>query len=276
MKINHYSPEPWVSSSLCNEFCTCKRFGSETALLVSDQLPNLLARIKTYGKQSNRELKITSFSVEILGNMFENSAEWPAETQPKPLSVSPRMRLLLDPFTLLYGVKSLMIEGQVNEEYKRSVVSSAMQPEPTTAEIITTALGIQNRGDEAFHEEQYDRSLSLYTSALREVQVNHRPGSYTGALELTEYAGMKIEYAVDLLMVTLQVKLAGTLVQLGEFSRALDSIDLASEVLDDVKEMHDAAAHHPGNGGFKQVYERLGGEIRLQERAAAKCLVRYG
>ena len=185
--------------------------------------------IRAYHIQGNHDITGTSFSANIFNNTFGNPAKWPAETRPDLISVPHHVRLLLDPFTLLFGLKYLNIKGTVNEEYKRSVVSSARQQEPTTAQIITAALAMKIRGDEAFHQAQYDRSLSLYQRAIEEVQVNQRPGIYTGTLNASESAGMNTENAVRLFIVRLQSNLAAALVKIGEYERAAQHAELSLE-----------------------------------------------
>ena len=223
MRIDHHYSKEWSSRFWRSIGGRYKEFDSQTALLVSDQLPNLLRAIRVCGNQSQDELPETSFSVNIFGNTFEKSAE----AQPSPLSVSPRIRLLLDPFTLLYGVGALEIKGTMNEEYKGSVISSARQPEPTTAKIITAALAMKNKGDEAFHQEQYDHSLSFYRLAIREVQVNHHPGTYTGSLNAIGFTGMSTEHAANIFIVRLQSALAAALVKVGEYERAVEYANLS-------------------------------------------------
>ena len=289
MRIDHHCSEEWSLDDRCDTNCICKRFRSETSLLVSDQLPNLLRTIRAYSNQSDQEISETSFSVNIFSNPFEKTVEWPANPQTNLPSVSPRARLLLDPFTLLYGLKSLEIKGAVNEEYKRSVVSSARQPEPTAASIITAALAMKTQGDEAFYQGQYNRSLSLYRLAIGEVRVNHRPGRYTGTLNAIEFAGMSTEHAVGLFIIRLHSQLAAALVKMGDYERALEYaydslhdaedgpyedldtdhecgtahywLGLSSEGLGDVtdalEEMEEALQYVPSNADFKKEHKRL-------------------
>ena len=225
-KINHHCRDSRDSVLWCERACTCRTLKFKTGLLVRDQLPLLLRMIRAHSKQECDEFPGGTFSVDICGNKFGNPAKWPAKTRPNPLPVSPHVRLLLDPFTLLCGVKCLRIKGTVNKEYIRSVVLSARKPEPTTTQIITTALAMRTRGDEAFHQGQYDRSLSLYQHAIGEVQVNHSPGIYTGTLNAIEFAGMSTECAMSLFMSRIQLKLAAAFVKVGEYERAAEYADL--------------------------------------------------
>lgn len=134
----------------------------------------------------------------------------------------PRIRTLLDPFKLLYEVESLEIIGKVNEEYKESVISSATQPEPTVAEIINVALAMKQRGDEAIRKRQFDLSLSLYTAAICELQVNRYWIESTGDLTTGEYAGMSTPHAVRMFKIRIHSSLAAALVKVGKYRRATD------------------------------------------------------
>ena len=214
MEINHYRPQPQTTDN--GHDCSCTGFS--TCLLVSDQLPNFLRLLRAYSQQGDRDLARSSFSVRIFYHFNQGSTQY----QPDVSSVNPRLRSLLDPFELLYEVEHLDIKGTVNEQYKQSIVSSATQPEPTVAEIINAASAIKIRGDEAFLKHEFDLALSLYTSALRQIQVNHYKIEYTGDLTTGAYAGMSTAHAVRTFKIRIHANLAAALVKVGDYRRATD------------------------------------------------------
>ncbi len=215
MKVKHHCPITWPLEDHEKRICT--KLKSITWLLVSDELPNMLRTLMAYSQQGDRALARSSFRVYV----YNKIGQWDTETEPGPRSVHPRIRNLLDPFKLLYEVASLEIKGSVSQEYKQSVISSATQPEPTVAAIITTAFAIKTQGDEAYHKHQFDLALSLYTSAISDIQVNHYWAEYTGSLTTGEYA-ISIPRAVRLAKIRLHSNLAATLVKVGEYRRAID------------------------------------------------------
>ena len=208
MDIIHHCPERWTSTSF---------------LLVNDQLPNLLRTLRAYSQQLDQSLAKGPFSVRL----FEDFGRWSTETQPRSFPVPTRIQSLLEPFELLYGVESLDIKGAVDEDYKQSVIRSATQQEPTVAEIITAASAIKNRGDEAFRETQYNLALSLYTSALRDFQVNRHCFEYTGSLTTGEFSQMSTAHAVRSFPIRLHLCLAAALVKVCEYKRAIDHAKMA-------------------------------------------------
>ena len=214
MEINHYRPQSQSTDN--GHDCSCTGFS--TCLLVSDQLPNFLRLLRAYSQQGDRSFARGSFSVRIFYHFNQVATQY----QPAFSSIHPRLRNLLDPFKLLYEVENLHIKGKVNEQYKQSVVSSATQPEPTVAEIINAASAIKIRGDEAFLKHEFDLALSLYTSALSEIQVNHYRLEYTGDLTTGDYAGMSTAHAVRTFKIRIHANLAAALVKVGEYRRATD------------------------------------------------------
>lgn len=213
MDIDHYCP-----ITIPHDPCHCNSVDSQACLLISDQLPNLLRTLRAVSQQGDQELARSSFTNIMFGTLDELSIEFLPGTSFIPAST----RSLLDPFKLLYGVESLHILGIVNDEYKQSVVSSAMQPEPTVAEIIEAASAIQVKGDEAFQKQQFDLALSLYKSALREFQVNRHRDEYTGELTTGTYAGLSTPHAVRSFQIYIHRNLTRAYFEVGEFQRAID------------------------------------------------------
>lgn len=216
MEINHYCDQAWTADD--HQDCNCTQLNFTTCLLISDQLPNLLRTLRAYSQQGDQCLAKSSFSAHI----FYEFDQLSTATQPDSPSVHPGIRTLLDPFKILYGAVSLDIKGRVNKEYKQSTVSSATQPEPTVADIITAALAITTRGDEAFRTHHFDLALSLYTSAFNEFHVNRHWAAYTGYLSTGEYAWMSTAHAVRRFKIMIHSHLAAALVQVGEYRRATD------------------------------------------------------
>ena len=199
--------------------CDCTKVDSQACLLISDQLPNLLRTLRATSQQGNQELASSSFRNFMLGTLDELSL---IETDPNPSVIPASTRNLLDPFKFLYGLESLDIFGIVNNEYKQSVVSSATQPEPTVAEIIEAASAIQVKGDEAFQKKQFDLSLSLYQSALREFQINRHWAEYTGDLTTGKYASLSTPHAVRSFQIHIHRNLTRAFFQVGNFQRAYE------------------------------------------------------
>ena len=195
--------------------CDFTKGNSKACLLVSDQLPNFLRTLRA-NRSHGLGLGRNSFSI----NIFDTFNTQSLQTQLGVSLVPVRIRSLLDPFTILYGVEFLGIEGMVDEEYKQAIIASATQPEPTIAEIITAASAIETRGDEAFRKQQFNLSLSLYTSAIRDFQVNLVAG-YSGILTTGKYAGMSIPNALRSFSISLHSNMAAALVKTGEYKKAI-------------------------------------------------------
>lgn len=187
---------------------------SKTCVLVLEQLPNLLRTLRATSQQGTQELANSSFLITIFDILDQQSMEIQRQN---PTAI----QSLLDPFKLLHAVEFMDINGPVNEKYKRSVIASARQPEPTVAEIITTASAIEEKAEEAFREEQFDLSLSLCQSALREFQVNRYWPEYTGKITTGEYAGLSTPEAVRLFKVRIHQNLALAFLKAGQFQKAI-------------------------------------------------------
>lgn len=216
MDVIHYCPRSGTTGDHKN--CDCAELDFKTCLFVSDQLPNLLRTLRAYSQQGDRRLAQSSFAVSV----FDDFDQWSTEAQPGTSYVCPRIRNLLDPFELLYDVDDLDIQGSVNDHYRQSIVASATQREPKVAKIVTTASAFQKQGDEAFRNHNFELSLSLYTSAISEVQVNHHWAEYTGFVTTGQYAGMSTPHAVRRFKIRIHSDMAGALVKVGEYRRATD------------------------------------------------------
>lgn len=212
MDVNHYCRIPSTTAS--HERCDCMKVCSKTCVLVLEQLPNLLRTLRATSQQGTQELASSSFLITIFDILDQQSMEIQRQN---PTAI----QSLLDPFKLLHAVEFLDINGPVNEKYKRSVIASARQPEPTVAEIITAASAIEEKAEEAFREEQFDLSLSLCQSALREFQVNRYWPEYTGKITTGEYAGLSTPEAVRLFKVRIHQNLALAFLKAGQFQKAI-------------------------------------------------------
>ena len=216
MNIYHYCPISETTKS--HRQCDCTTVDSKTCLLLGDQLPNLLRTLRAASQQGDQQLAGSSFTNMMLGTLDDLSLEFLPGTSFIPAST----RNLLDPFKFLYDLESLHIVGIVNDEYKQSVVLSAMQREPTVAEIIESAAAIQVKGDEAFQKQQFDLSLSLYKSALREFQVNRHWAEYTGELTTGTYTNLSTPHAVRSFQIHIHRNLTRAFFEVGEFERATE------------------------------------------------------
>lgn len=295
MDIDHYCPVSVRTDH--HSQCDCTKVDSDSCLLISDQLPNLLRTLRAASQQGNRELAESSFTNVMLGTLDDLSV---IETQPTsfiPIST----RNLLEPFKLLYGLESLHILGIVNDEYKQSVISSATQPEPTVAEIIEAVSAIQVKGDEAFQKQHFDHSLSLYQSALREFQINRHQAEYTGDLTTSKYARLDTPHAVRSFQLDIHRNLTRAFFKTGEYVRAIEHAftaikhgieyevpeaeqglpltgdgvaipffwgGLAFEELGDFNRalygVGEAMFHHHGNKVYADEYQRLEAEMEKQ------------
>lgn len=215
MDVFHHCPG--VVHRPCKRNCGCSEIVPTTCLPVGEQMPDLIRTWRAYSQHHSWKAGDSFFSVNVLDSTYQ----WFTETQLGFLAVPPHIRNLLEPFKLFYNVKSLVIYGTVDSEYKRSVISSAKQPEQTAAEIITSASVIKERGDEAFLKEQFGLSLSLYTSAIREFHVDWKRADYTGVIRIGEFANISTPHAVRLFKFRLHANLAASLVKVGEYPRAI-------------------------------------------------------
>ena len=215
MSIEHYCPVSYTNE---HHECDCTKVDFAACLLISDQMPNLLRTLRATSQQGDQELAKSSFTILSFDTLNEASMQ----TQPSTSFVPVSTRNLLDPFKLLYGLKSLHIIGISSNEYKQSVVSSATKPEPTVAEIIAAASAIQVKGDEAFEKQQFDLALSLYKSALREFQVNRHWAEYTGKLTTGKYAGLSTPHAVRSFQIHIHRNLTRAFYEMGELQRAIE------------------------------------------------------
>lgn len=212
MDVNHYCK---ISSTTApHEQCHCTKVCSKTCVLVLEQLPDLLRTLRATSQQGNQELASSSFLVKIFDILDQQSMK---TQQQNPTAI----QSLLDPFKLLHAVDFLDIDGPVNEKYKQSVIASARQPEPTVAEIITAVSAIQTKAEEAFHEEKFDLSLSLYKSALRDFQVNRHWSEYTGQITTGDFAEMSTPDAVRWFKIRIHQQLAHASLKVGDFQKAI-------------------------------------------------------
>lgn len=212
MDVNHYCTINSTTAS--HEQCGCTKVHSKTCVLVLEQLPNLLRTLRATSQQGTQELASSSFLIEIFDIPDQQSME---TQQQNPTAI----QSLLDPFKLLHAVDFLDINGTVDEKYKRSVIASARQPEPTVAEIITAISAIEKKAKEAFRAEQFDLSLSLCQSALREFQVNRYWPEYTGQITTGDYAEMSTPDAVRWFKIRIHQALACASFQVGQFEKAI-------------------------------------------------------
>ena len=229
MNINHYCPVSVITQF--HEQCDCTKTDSKACLLVSDQLPHMLRTLMATSQQGGRELAESSFKVDVLDTFPKQSIEIRLGDCVVPIYI----RKLLDPFTLLYGLTSLEIKGAVNQEYQRWVISSAKEPEPTVAGILNAALVIRDRGDEAFEKQQFDLSLSLYRSALREFQDNRHWTDKTRDFIDGEFTSMEVRYAMVIFQYKLQCSLAAALLKVKDFQKATEHAKVAIELINPIK-----------------------------------------
>ena len=215
MDIYHHCPEGMLRG--CNGKCGCRKIIPKTCLLIFEQLPDLLRTWRAYSHQGRWNKGGTSFSVNVLDVAYQ----WFTETQLGFLAVPPHIRNLLEPFRVLYNVKSLVIYGAVDSKYKQSIISRAKRRDPTAAEIITAASLVKQRGDEAFLKGRFGFSLSIYTTAIRHFHVNWKTSDYKGRITTGEFTGMSTPHAVRLFKFRLHANLAASLVKVGEFPRAI-------------------------------------------------------
>lgn len=212
MDVYHYCKIR--SNNTSHEQCGCLKVCSKTCVLVLEQLPDLLRTLRATSQQGSQELASSSFLIKV----FDTRDQQSMETQQQR---STAIQSLLDPFKLLHAVAFLDIDGPVDKEYKRSVIANTRLPEPTVAEIITTVSAIKIKADDAFLERQFDLSLSLYQSALREFQVNRHWPEYTGQITSGPYAGWSIPDAVRWFKIRIYQCLSYTSCTVGHFQRAI-------------------------------------------------------